>query len=95
MDAITGDTDSAFDEDELLTVGFEDRFVEDDGFAAADVPVGDEGRPGGGWREGGTFDEDVIANQKRAGHGGRGDGEVLKDEGEDKEGDDDGAADRG
>lgn len=45
VDAVAGDADDAFDEDKFLAVGFEDRFVEDDGFASVNVPVGDEGRP--------------------------------------------------
>lgn len=37
----------------------------------------------------------MVADEKRAGHRGGGDGEVLKDEGEGKESDDEGAAERG
>ena len=39
MDAVAGNTDDTFNEDEFLTVGFEDRFEEHNGFAALDVPA--------------------------------------------------------
>src|SRR5205823_12847562 len=42
VDAVAGNPDDAFNEDDVFAVWLGDGLVEDDGFAAEDVAVGDE-----------------------------------------------------
>ena len=89
-DMVAGNADGALDEEEVGFTGFE----EDDDVAAADVAIEGEGGPFGGWGKGDAVDKDVIADEKRLHHRGRGDLEVLEDEGHDKESDGEDGADR-
>lgn len=91
VDAVAGDADGAFDEEEIRLAGFE----EDDDVAAADVAIEGEGRPLGGRGEGDAVDEDVVADEESLDHRGRGDLEVLEDEGHDEETDGEDGADGG
>ena len=91
MDAVAGDADGALDEEEIRLAGLE----EDDDVAALDVAIEGERRPLG-WRgEGDAVDEDVVADEEGVDHRGRGDLEVLEDEGHDEETDGEDGADGG
>ena len=91
MDLVARDADGALDEEEVGFAGFE----EDDDVAAADVAIEDEGRPFCGRSEGDAVDEDVVADEEGLDHRGRGDLEVLEDEGHDEETDGEDGADGG
>ena len=91
VDAIAGDADGALDEEEIGLAGFE----EDDDVAALDVAIEGEWGPFGGRGEGDAVDEDVVADEQGLHHGGRGDLEVLEDEGHHKETDGEDGADGG
>src|SRR5271170_5982755 len=81
MNAVAGNADGAFDEEEVRLAGFE----EDDDVAAADVAIEGEGCPFCGRGEGDAIHQDVVADEQRLHHGGGGNLEVLEDEGHDKE----------
>ena len=91
MDSVAGDADGALDEEEIRLAGLE----EDDDVAALDVAIEGEGRPLGGRGEGDAVDEDVVADEEGVDHRGRGDLEVLEDEGHDEETDGEDGADGG
>jgi hypothetical protein len=91
VDAVAGNADGAFDEEEIRLAGLE----EDDDVAALDVAIEGEGRPFRGRGEGDAVDEDVVADEESLDHAGRGDLEVLEDEGHDEETDGEDGADGG
>lgn len=91
VDAVAGDADGALDEEEIRLAGLE----EDDDVAALDVAIEGEGCPLSGRGEGDAVDEDVVADEEGVDHRGRGDLEVLEDEGHDEETDGEDGADGG
>jgi hypothetical protein len=93
VDVVAGDADGALDEEQVGGLGL--GLEEDDDVAAVDVAVEGKGCPFGGGREGDSIDEDVVADEQGADHRGRGDLEVLEDEGHDEEGDGEDGADGG
>ncbi len=91
VDAVAGNADGALDEEEIRLAGLE----EDDDVAALDVAIEGERRPFGGWGEGDAVDQDVVTDEESLHHRGRGDLEVLEDEGHDEETDGEDGADGG
>jgi len=69
VEAISGDADDVFDEDEVRAVRLGGWLEEDDDFVALGVAVMEEGGPGIGLGEGDAVDKDVIAGEQGAGHG--------------------------
>src|ERR1700677_359179 len=64
------------------------RLEKDDDVAAANITIVDKRSPLGLWRQGDTVHQHMVANQQSLFHGGRGNLEVLKDEGQGKESND-------
>ena len=95
VDTVAGKADDALDEDVVVAGGVGRGAEEDNGFIVLERAVGDDARPGGGGGERGAVDEDVVADEQGAGHGGRGDDEVLDAEGDEKEPDGDHAGEGG
>jgi hypothetical protein len=91
MNSVAGDADGALDEEEIRLAGLE----KNDDIAALDIAIEGEGRPLGGRGEGDAVDEDVVADEESLDHRGRGDLEVLEDEGHDEETDGEDGADGG
>lgn len=95
VDPIAGKPDGPLDEDVMVTAGIGCGAEEDDRLIALKLTVRKKSSDRRRRRQGGALDEDMVAYQKGARHGRRGDGEVLKEEGHDEEGYGDGGAERG
>ena len=91
MDAVAGDADGALDEEEIRHAGLE----EDDNVAAANIAIKGEGRPLCRRGERDAVYQDVVADEQGFDHAGRGDFEVLEDEGHHEETDGEDGADGG
>src|ERR1700722_8034413 len=84
VDPIAGNADDPLHQVEVGLAGFE----KDDDVAAANIAIVDKRGPLRARREGGGVHQHMVAHQQSLFHGGRGNLEILKNEGQGKESDD-------
>src|SRR5580692_2949539 len=83
MDAIAGNSNDAFDKNDMFAVGFLNWLVKDDNISTLHLTIVQE-RNFGSWRECLPLHQHMIANQKRACHRGGWNHEILKHKGQDE-----------